>query len=105
MLPDVKNVIEFSASTKMSGVDLADGREVRKGAFDVMSDYVRYVPQGFREVIDGIAQRGATPLVVSVDREPIGVIHLKDTVKQAGHARAVTRAKGNGHQNHHGHWR
>jgi len=65
----------------MSGVDLADGREVRKGAFDVMSDYVRYVPQGFREVIDGIAQRGATPLVVSVDREPIGVIHLKDTVK------------------------
>jgi len=55
--PDVKNVIDFSASTKMSGVDLADGREVRKGAFDVMSDYVRYVPQGFREIIDGIAQR------------------------------------------------
>jgi len=79
--PDVKNVVEFSASTKMSGVDLADGREVRKGAFDVMSDYVRYVPQGFKEIIDGIAQRGATPLVVSVDREPIGVIHLKDTVK------------------------
>ena len=79
--PDVKNVIEFSASTKMSGVDLADGVEIRKGAFDVMSDYMRYVPQGYREVIDRIAKLGATPLVVSVNREPIGVIHLKDKVK------------------------
>ncbi|MGZ7131580.1 MAG: potassium-transporting ATPase subunit KdpB, partial [Halobacteriota archaeon] len=79
--PDVKDVIDFSASTKMSGVDLADSTEVRKGAFDVMSSYVKYVPRGFRDIIDGIAQKGATPLVVSVDREPIGVIHLKDTVK------------------------
>jgi K+-transporting ATPase ATPase B chain len=79
--PEVRSVMDFSASTKMSGVDLADGTEVRKGAFDVMSSYVRYVPQGFMEIIDGIAQKGATPLVVSANREPIGVIHLKDTVK------------------------
>jgi K+-transporting ATPase ATPase B chain len=79
--PEVKDVIDFSADTKMSGVDLADGAEIRKGAFDVMSAYVNYVPKGFKEIVDGISRRGATPLVVSVNHEPIGVIHLKDTVK------------------------
>ncbi|MGZ4892340.1 MAG: potassium-transporting ATPase subunit KdpB [Halobacteriota archaeon] len=79
--PEVKDVIDFSADTKMSGVDLSDGSEIRKGAFDVMSAYVNYVPGGFKEIVDGISRKGATPLVVSVDREPIGVIHLKDTVK------------------------
>ncbi|HYA33663.1 MAG TPA: potassium-transporting ATPase subunit KdpB [Candidatus Bathyarchaeia archaeon] len=79
--PEVKDVIDFSADTKMSGVDLADGSEIRKGAFDVMSTYVNYVPRGFKEIIDGIAQRGATPLVVAINHEPVGVIHLKDTVK------------------------
>jgi K+-transporting ATPase ATPase B chain len=86
MLPDlaapaVKDVIDFSAETKMSGVDLADGSEIRKGAFDAMSTYVNYTPKGFKEIVDGISRKGATPLVVSIDREPIGVIHLKDTVK------------------------
>ena len=79
--PEVRDVIDFSADTKMSGVDLTDGSEIRKGAFDVMSAYVNYVPKGFKEIVDGISRKGATPLVVSVDREPIGVIHLKDTVK------------------------
>ncbi|MGZ4883308.1 MAG: potassium-transporting ATPase subunit KdpB [Halobacteriota archaeon] len=79
--PLVKDVIDFSADTKMSGVDLADGSEIRKGAFDVMSAYVNYVPKGFKEIVDGISRKGATPLVVSIDREPVGVIHLKDTVK------------------------
>ena len=79
--PAVKDVIDFSADTKMSGVDLADGSEVRKGAFDVMSAYVNYVPKGFKEIVDGISRKGATPLVVSINHEPIGVIHLKDTVK------------------------
>jgi len=79
--PEVKDVIDFSADTKMSGVDLADGSEVRKGAFDVMSAYVNYVPKGFKEIVDGISRKGATPLVVSINHEPIGVIHLKDTVK------------------------
>jgi len=79
--PEVKDVIDFSADTKMSGVDLSDGSEIRKGAIDVMSAYVNYVPKGFKEIVDGISRKGATPLVVSVDREPIGVIHLKDTVK------------------------
>jgi K+-transporting ATPase ATPase B chain len=79
--PPIKDVIDFSADTKMSGVDLADGSEIRKGAFDAMSTYVNYTPRGFKEIVDGISRKGATPLVVSIDREPIGVIHLKDTVK------------------------
>ena len=86
LLPDlaeplIKDVIDFSADTKMSGVDLADGSEIRKGAFDAMSTYINYTPKGFKEIVDGISRKGATPLVVSIDREPIGVIHLKDTVK------------------------
>ena len=79
--PPIKDVIDFSADTKMSGVDLADGLEIRKGAFDAMSTYVDYTPKGFKEIIEGISRKGATPLVVSVDHEPICVIHLKDTVK------------------------
>ncbi|MGZ4929032.1 MAG: potassium-transporting ATPase subunit KdpB, partial [Halobacteriota archaeon] len=79
--PEISEVIDFSAETKMSGVDLADGSEIRKGAFDVMSAYVTYVPGGFKEVVDGISRKGATPLVVSIDHDPVGVIHLKDTVK------------------------
>jgi len=85
--PPVKNVIDFSADTKMSGVDLTDGSEIRKGAFDVMSAYVNYVPGGFKEIVDGISRKGATPLVVSVSHEPVGVIHLKDIVKPGMHDR------------------
>jgi K+-transporting ATPase ATPase B chain len=79
--PPVKDVIDFSADTKMSGVDLADGSEIRKGAIDAMAAYVNYIPKGFKEIVDGISRKGATPLVVSMSHEPIGVIHLKDVVK------------------------
>ncbi len=79
--PAVKDTIDFSAETKMSGVDLADGSEIRKGAFDVMSAYVSYVPGGFKEIVDDISRKGATPLIVAINRDPVGVIHLKDTVK------------------------
>lgn len=79
--PEVKEVIDFSATTKMSGVNLTDDTEVRKGAIDVMEKYVEYVPRGFTEITDAISKQGATPLLVAVNKEAIGVIHLKDTVK------------------------
>ncbi len=79
--PEVKEVIDFSATTKMSGVNLTDGAEVRKGAVDVMQKYVEFVPRGFTEITDAISKQGATPLLVAVNKEAIGVIHLKDTVK------------------------
>jgi K+-transporting ATPase ATPase B chain len=79
--PEVKEVIDFSATTKMSGINLTDDTEVRKGAIDVMEKYVEYVPRGFKEITDAISKQGATPLLVAINKEAIGIIHLKDTVK------------------------
>jgi K+-transporting ATPase ATPase B chain len=79
--PDIKEVIDFSATTKMSGVNLSDGTEVRKGAIDAMMHYVNLFPSEFKEISDAISKQGATPLCVAINKEAIGIIHLKDTVK------------------------
>ncbi|WP_076261074.1 potassium-transporting ATPase subunit KdpB [Intrasporangium flavum] len=82
--------VEFTAQTRMSGVDLADGTAHRKGASDAVRSWVRStggtMPQGVLTEVNGIASEGGTPLVVAV-REPgaparvLGVVHLKDVVK------------------------
>ncbi|MDN7182720.1 potassium-transporting ATPase subunit KdpB [Caballeronia sp. SEWSISQ10-4 2] len=80
--------LNFTAQTRMSGVDLPD-REIRKGAADAVKMYVernggRY-PQEVSNAVDEIARRGSTPLVVADRREEgarvLGVIELKDIVK------------------------
>ncbi|MEA3102983.1 MAG: potassium-transporting ATPase ATP-binding subunit [Caballeronia mineralivorans] len=80
--------LNFTAQTRMSGVDLPD-REIRKGAADAVKAYVernggRY-PQEVSNAVDEIARRGSTPLVVADRREEgarvLGVIELKDIVK------------------------
>jgi potassium-transporting ATPase ATP-binding subunit len=80
--------LNFTAQTRMSGVDLPD-REIRKGAADAVKKYVelnggRY-PQEVSNAVDEIARRGSTPLVVADRREEgarvLGVIELKDIVK------------------------
>jgi K+-transporting ATPase ATPase B chain len=76
--------IPFSAQTRMSGVDL-DGRQIRKGAADAIFGFVEgkggTVPTGVRAMVEDVAHRGATPLVV-VDRvRVLGVVELKDIVK------------------------
>ncbi|OMB91719.1 potassium-transporting ATPase subunit KdpB [Mycobacterium colombiense] len=81
--------VTFSATTRMSGVDL-DGHQLRKGAASSVAEWVRAqggkVPQQLGEVIDGISAGGGTPLVVGESRDGeaavLGVIHLKDVVKQ-----------------------
>jgi potassium-transporting ATPase ATP-binding subunit len=97
--------VEFSAMTRMSGVDL-DGRQLRKGAASSVAEWVRSrggtVPAELGEIVDGISAAGGTPLVVGqVINAPatgssigsgveksgekagvLGVIHLKDVVKQ-----------------------
>jgi K+-transporting ATPase ATPase B chain len=82
--------VPFSAQTRMSGVDLADGRQVRKGAAAAVSAWVREdagnVPAEVGSIVDGISASGGTPLVVAeraggVSRV-LGVIHLKDVVKE-----------------------
>ncbi|MFN8226711.1 MAG: potassium-transporting ATPase subunit KdpB [Mycobacterium sp.] len=87
--------VEFSATTRMSGVDLADGHQLRKGAASSVAEWVRAqggrVPAELGQLVDGISAAGGTPLVVAsaVDgaAELLGVIHLKDVVKEGMRAR------------------
>ena len=81
--------IEFTAATRMSGVDV-DGVMLRKGAANSVAEWVRShggaVPAALGDIVDGVSASGGTPLVVGriVDDKPdvLGVIHLKDVVKQ-----------------------
>lgn len=81
--------VAFSATTRMSGVDL-DGHLLRKGAASSVAEWVRAqggtVPAQLGEIVDGISAGGGTPLVVGESRDGeaavLGVIHLKDVVKQ-----------------------
>jgi potassium-transporting ATPase ATP-binding subunit len=88
--------VEFTAQTRMSGVDLHDGRlgrgrQVRKGASSAVREWVRSadgtLPPELGQMVDGISAVGGTPLVVA-ERGPdgaaraLGVIHLKDIVKE-----------------------
>ena len=82
--------VEFSATTRMSGVDLENGHSLRKGAASSVAEWVRgeggRVPTELGDIVDGISAAGGTPLVVGqvVDgtASVLGVIHLKDVVKQ-----------------------
>ncbi|MEO6700098.1 MAG: potassium-transporting ATPase subunit KdpB, partial [Jatrophihabitantaceae bacterium] len=88
--------VPFTAQTRMSGVDLTElgsepAREVRKGAAGSVADWVRehdgQVPSQLGQIVDGISASGGTPLVVAerIAGRPatvLGVIHLKDVVKQ-----------------------
>lgn len=77
--------IEFTSQTRMSGLNLSNGAQVRKGASDTVRKYVTdlggSIPDDLQASVDKISKLGGTPLVVCVDKEIIGVIYLKDTVK------------------------
>jgi K+-transporting ATPase ATPase B chain len=87
-------VVPFTAQTRMSGVDFADGRQIRKGAGSAVTAWVRESGNSGTSLFDELQQQtdriaglGGTPLVVAV-REPgmparlLGVVHLKDVVKE-----------------------
>ncbi len=90
--------VEFTATTRMSGVDL-DGRQLRKGAASSVAKWIRdqggTIPDVLGEIVDGISAAGGTPLVVGVvsngdagkKADVLGVIHLKDVVKHGMRAR------------------
>jgi potassium-transporting ATPase ATP-binding subunit len=92
------NWIEFTATTRMSGVDL-NGRQLRKGAANSVANWIRAqggtIPDMLGEIVDGISAAGGTPLVVGTitngndgkKAEVLGVIHLKDVVKHGMGAR------------------
>jgi K+-transporting ATPase ATPase B chain len=77
--------VPFTAQTRMSGIDL-DGRSIRKGAAQSVAAWVAEqggaVPPDLAGVVDGIARSGGTPLVVADGSGVLGVIHLKDVVKE-----------------------
>ncbi|TYR77047.1 potassium-transporting ATPase subunit KdpB [Rossellomorea vietnamensis] len=78
-------VIEFKAETRMSGIDLRDGRQVRKGAVDAVKNWVKAqggtIPADLDEEAKEIAREGGTPLAVAMEGQIFGLIYLKDTVK------------------------
>jgi potassium-transporting ATPase ATP-binding subunit len=82
--------VPFTAQTRMSGVNLADGREVRKGAASAVSAWVREnggtLPDELGRSVDAISAAGGTPLVVAEKAngtaQALGIIHLKDIVKE-----------------------
>lgn len=77
--------IAFKAETRMSGIDLADGRCVRKGAVDAVRKWVisqgGTIPADLEQIANTVSTLGGTPLAVAVGKELHGVIYLKDTVK------------------------
>jgi potassium-transporting ATPase ATP-binding subunit len=77
--------IPFSATTRMSGVDI-DGRSIRKGAVDAVSTWCgcptpKQLPELVQERVETIARSGGTPLLVAENNMVMGTIHLKDIVK------------------------
>ncbi|MFV0524961.1 MAG: potassium-transporting ATPase subunit KdpB [Acidimicrobiales bacterium] len=84
-LPAGAELVEFTAQTRMSGVDLPDGRRLRKGAADTMRRHIEElggsVPPELVTVVDEISRGGGTPLVVGDRDQVLGAVHLKDVIK------------------------
>ncbi|NYT54817.1 potassium-transporting ATPase subunit KdpB [Eoetvoesia caeni] len=83
--PDGAHFVQFTAQTRMSGVDLPGDRVIRKGAMDAIVKHVKlldgHVPAELEARVTSVARKGATPLVVSDGRHVLGVIELSDVVK------------------------
>src|SRR5262249_27413110 len=77
--------VAFTAQTRMSGVDLPDGRAIRKGAADAVVRYVQgqggTMPSGWKEQVDAVASQGATPLLVCEGSRVAGVVVLEAILK------------------------
>ncbi len=82
LLPTRAQFIPFTAQTRMSGVDL-DGSEIRKGAVDAIVGLCgRDLPAELAKEVERIGRAGGTPLAVAQDHQPVGVIELKDVIKE-----------------------
>jgi len=73
--------MEFSAETGMSGIDLEEGTEIRKGSVDAIKEYVNSVPNELEDKAAEVADSGGTPLGLAVDGEVVGLIELQDELK------------------------
>jgi K+-transporting ATPase ATPase B chain len=90
-VPLESQFVPFSAQTRMSGIDVSDGRKIRKGAPDAILNLVKRqqgtVPLELQAMIDGVASKGATPLVVAENSQVAGVVVLEDVLKPSMHQR------------------
>ena len=79
------HMIQFTAETKCSGIDLKDGTQIRKGAFDAIRSLTQAAghdfPRETEDAIQNISGNGGTPLVVCVNQKVAGVIELQDIIK------------------------
>ncbi len=98
-LPPGAVEVPFTAQTRMSGLDLPDGHQVRKGAGSMIAAWTGQQPAGLEEIVTRVSESGGTPLVVAEKTgdtaRVLGVVHLKDVVKHGLPARfAELRAMG-----------
>ncbi|MGQ2923174.1 MAG: potassium-transporting ATPase subunit KdpB [Hydrogenophaga sp.] len=84
-VPGGVQFVHFTAQTRMSGVDLPQGRTLRKGAADAIRRHVDALggafPAAVQASVEEVSRRGSTPLVVSDRDRVLGVVELKDVVK------------------------
>ena len=83
---DQASGLDFSAATRMSGLDFPDGRIIRKGAVGAVVRAVKdkfggEAPSDLQAVADSVSRKGATPLAVSMDGDILGVVVLSDVLK------------------------
>jgi K+-transporting ATPase ATPase B chain len=85
VVPSGSHFVEFTAQTRMSGLDLPDGRQIRKGAAEAVIRYVQnghgQVPDGLQQQVDAVASQGATPLLVCEGNRIAGLVVLEDILK------------------------
>jgi K+-transporting ATPase ATPase B chain len=90
-IPPNAKFVAFTAQTRMSGLDLPDGRRIRKGAPDAIVRYVQQhkgrIPEGCQQQVDAVASRGATPLLVCEGNCIAGLVVLEDILKPGIHDR------------------
>lgn len=83
--PEGSTFIEFSAETKISGIDV-DGKQIRKGAVEAIEELAeslgQHFPQDVKASVELVAGQGGTPLVVAENGKILGVIRLKDVLKK-----------------------
>lgn len=78
---EVGEPVPFSAHTRMSGLDLPDGSQIRKGAVSAISALFGSENQQLQVLAEKVARDGGTPLAVATDKKLLGIIRLKDIVK------------------------
>ncbi len=83
---DTAEFIEFTAQTRMSGVNLTGGQQIRKGAPDRMkrlvTDSFHPIPPELESEVERVARGGGTPLIVTEDGQALGIVALSDIVKK-----------------------